>query len=208
MKVYLAPFLFMSVMMFSFRSDARIVLSNTNTVDTAVVTVSKTSWVMTSFTVDASADYTLSSITLSSVNLDLSSNSGLRGDIFFKNADGSRGDWVVELNAPTGGGNGEAFFSAAANTTLSAGTNYYFALQSSSETSFQVGYSDDTSTDPGSSWLFGSEGYRIQEGDGGAILNPTGNQVKMKIEAIPEPAVFALISLVGLGMIVARRFRS
>ena len=76
------------------------------------------------------------------------------------------------------------------------------------KTSFQVGYSDDTSTDSGSPWSFGSEGYRIQEGDGGAILNPTGNQVKMKIEAIPEPAVFALISLVGLGMIVARRFRS
>jgi hypothetical protein len=205
MKVYLAPFLFMSVMMFSFRSDARIVLSNASVADEDVVTVSKTSWVMTSFTVDSSTDYTLSSITLSSVDLDLSSNSGLRGDIFFKKADGSRGDWVKQLNAPTGGNNGEAFFSAAANTTLYAGTNYYFALQSSSETSFKVGYSDDTSTDSGSSWLFGSEGYRLQED--GTLGSATGNQVKMKIEAIPEPAVFALISLVGLGMIVARRFR-
>ena len=206
MKIYLTLILFVSLMAFSPYSDARIVLSNASVADEDVVEVSKTSWVMTSFTVDSSTDYTLSSITLSSVDLDLSSNSGLRGDIFFKNADGSRGTWVTRLNAPTGGNGGEAIFSDTASTTLSAGTDYYFALQSSSETSFKVGYSDDTSTDSGSPWSFGSEGYRLQED--GTLGSATGNQVKMKIEAIPEPAVFALISLVGLGMIVARRFRS
>jgi len=206
MKIYLTLILFVSLMAFSPCSDARIVLSNTNVVDSAVVEVSKTSWVMTSFTVDSSADYTLSSITLSSVNLDLSSNSGLRGDIFFKNADGSRGTWVAQLNAPTGGNGGEAIFSDTASTTLYAGTNYYFALQSTSETtSFNVGYSSDTSTDSGSSWLFGSEGYRIEKD--GSLGSATGNQVKMKVEAIPEPAVFGLISLVGLGVIMFRRFR-
>jgi len=205
MKIYLTLILFVSLMAFSPCSDARIVLSNTNVVNSDLVEVSKTSWVMTSFTVDSSADYTLSSITLSFVNLDLNSNSGLQGDLFIKNANGSRGNLVAKLNAPTGGGNGEAFFSAAANTTLYAGTNYYFALRSTSETSFNVGYSSDTSTDSGSLWSFGSEGYRIEKD--GSLGSATGNQVKMKIEAIPEPAVFTLISLVGLGVIMFRRFR-